>query len=149
MWGVLPCYSGERMNGIHEVKSSILSVSTTKIRQPKGCLFSLVETERRCRRQRNYPLRSNKARGEAHPLSRTPHAELYTLDFMKSRRKGHKFESCILSKKAFTDFGKGFLLFILSLEFQQLFLHSLPRRECRNPHRFCRRTPELWVRRQS
>lgn len=33
------------MNAIHEVKSSILSVSTKKIRQPKGCLFSLVETE--------------------------------------------------------------------------------------------------------
>ena len=34
---------GERMNGIHEVKSSILSVSTKTKTTPKGVVFALVE----------------------------------------------------------------------------------------------------------
>ena len=64
-WGAQLYDLGERLNGIQEVSGSIPLISTKKIRQPKGCLFSLVIPSR------------------AHPMQM-----LYTLDIMSITSRG-------------------------------------------------------------
>ena len=56
---------GERMNGIHEVKSSILSVSTKTKTTPKGVVFGIFANKKVASLDRNWSAeKENKAFGK-------------------------------------------------------------------------------------